>query len=147
MVSAIHQHESAIAMYMSPLSLTSLPPPTPCHPSRLSQSPWFKLPASYSKIPLAIYFTYGNIYVSMLLSQIIPLLFPSLCPKVYSLCLHLHCCPVDRFIHTIFLDFIYICINTWYLSFSSLLTSLCIIGSRFIHLIRTDSSAFFFIAE
>ena len=30
------------------------------------------LPASYSKFPLAIYFTYGNIYVSILLSQVIP---------------------------------------------------------------------------
>ena len=29
----------------------------------------------------------------------------------------------------------------------SILTSLCIIGSRFIHLIRTNSNAFLFIAE
>ena len=34
-----------------------------------------------------------------------------------------------------------------YLSFSFRLTSLCIIGSRFIHLIRTDSNAFLFMAE
>ena len=34
-----------------------------------------------------------------------------------------------------------------YLSFSFWLTSLCIIGSRFIHLIRTDSKAFLFMAE
>ena len=33
-----------------------------------------------------------------------------------------------------------------YLSFSDL-TSLCIIGSRFIHLIRTDSNTFLFMAE
>ena len=31
-----------------------------------------------------------------------------------------------------------------YLSFSFWLTSLCIIGSRFIHLIRTDSNVFFY---
>ena len=30
------------------------------------------LPVSYSNIPLAIYFTYGNKYVSMLFSQFIP---------------------------------------------------------------------------
>ena len=31
-----------------------------------------ELPASYSKFPLAIYVTYGNVYVSMLLSPFIP---------------------------------------------------------------------------
>ena len=35
-----------------------------------------------------------------------PLLSP-LCPKVCSLCLHLQCCPENRFISTIFLDSIY----------------------------------------
>ena len=40
---------------------------------------------------------------------------------------------------------IYACIR--YLSFSFWLTSLCIIGTRFINLIRTDSKAFLFIAE
>ena len=39
------------------------------------------------------------------------------------------------------------CIRIWYLSFYFWLTSLCIIGSRFIHLIRTDSNAFLFMAE
>ena len=52
-------------------------------------------------------------------------------------------CPENRFISTIFLDFIYMCVNIWYLSFSFYLTSLCIIGSRFIHLIRTDSNVVF----
>ena len=36
------------------------------------------------------------------------LFFPTLCPKVCSLCLHLHC-HVDKFICTIFLDFICMC--------------------------------------
>ena len=39
------------------------------------------------------------------------------------------------------------CIRIQYLSFSFSLTSLCIIGSRFIHLIRTDSNVFLFMAE
>ena len=39
------------------------------------------------------------------------------------------------------------CIRIWYFSFSFWLTSLCIIGSRFIHLIRTDSNAFLIVAE
>ena len=38
LVSAIHHHESAIDIHMSPPSWTSLPLPTPSHPSRLSQS-------------------------------------------------------------------------------------------------------------
>ena len=39
LVSAKHQHESAIGRAMSPHSWTSLPPPSPSHFSRLSQSP------------------------------------------------------------------------------------------------------------
>ena len=39
-----------------------------------------------------------------------PLLpLPSPCTSVCSLCLHLHCCPINRFISTIFLDSIYMC--------------------------------------
>ena len=41
----------------------------------------------------------------------------------------------------------YICIIILYWCFSFWLTSLCIIDSSFIHLIRTDSNAFFLIAE
>ena len=39
LASAIHQHESALEMHMPPPFLTSFPPPTPSHPSRLSQRP------------------------------------------------------------------------------------------------------------
>ena len=38
-------------------------------------------------------------------------------------------------------------ISIWHLYFSFWLTSLCIIGSRFVHLIRTDSNVFLFVAE
>ena len=41
----------------------------------------------------------------------------------------------------------YICISILYWWFSFWLTSLCIIGSSFIHLIRTDSNVFFLMAE
>ena len=79
MVSATNQHESAIGIHMSPPSWTSLPPlsltPLGCH--RASTS--FGFPVTYNKFPLAICFTHGNIYVSMLLSQIIP---PSSSPTV-----------------------------------------------------------------
>ena len=60
-------------MYTCPRSrlnpfLTSLP----THPSRLSWSIGFGFLASYITLPLAIHFIYGNAYVSMLFSQIIP---------------------------------------------------------------------------
>ena len=83
--SAIHIHELVIGIYISPPSQTSLPPPSTSYPSRLSQSTGFGFPLSYSKFLLAIYFTYGNIYVSMLLSQIIPPSLSLMCPK--SCCL------------------------------------------------------------
>ena len=51
---------------MSPPSWTYLPPPSPSYPSRLSQSTGFGIPVSYSKFPLAISFTYGNVYVDSL---------------------------------------------------------------------------------
>ena len=72
MVSAIHQYELAIGLCVAPPSWTPLPPPTPTHPARLSQSPNFGCLASYVKRTLVIYFTYGNAYVSMLFSKIIP---------------------------------------------------------------------------
>ena len=50
---------------MSPPSWTSPWPHTLSHPSRLSLSTGFELHASYSKFPLAIYFTYGNVHVSV----------------------------------------------------------------------------------
>ena len=54
------QHESAICIYISPPFWTSLPSPSLSHPSRLIQSPCLKFPETYSKFPLAIYFTYGT---------------------------------------------------------------------------------------
>ena len=85
LASATYQHESAIGIHMNPYIHTSPyihmssihtyvlpPPPTAFHSSRLSQSTRFELPASYSKFPLVIYFTNGNVYISMTLYQIIP---------------------------------------------------------------------------
>ena len=69
---AMLQYELAIGIHISPPCWTLLPPPSPPHPSRLSQSTGFGCPASYFKFPLVIYFTYGKVYVSVLFSQIIP---------------------------------------------------------------------------
>ena len=67
MVFAIHQHESAMGI---PVSLH--PEPSPPYPSGLSQSTGFGCPASCIELALVIYFTYGNVHVSLLFSQIIP---------------------------------------------------------------------------
>ena len=66
-------------------------------------------------------------------------------PKVCSLYLCLFCCLVYRVIVTVFLNSIYMHYYMIFVFF--FLTSLCIIGSRFICLIRTDSNMFLFIAE
>ena len=44
----------------------------PPHPSGLSQCTGFECPVSCFKLGLVIYFTYGNVHVSMLFRQIIP---------------------------------------------------------------------------
>ena len=100
----IDQHELATGIHVSPPSWIPLPPPSPSHHSRLSQSTDFGFPVSYIKLTLAIYFTYSNVYVSVLLSH--PFLFP-LSLKVCSLYLCLVCCPACRIVNTIFLDSIY----------------------------------------
>ena len=85
--------------YPEPLH-TSLSP----HPSGLSQSTGFGCPVSCMELALVIYFTYGDVHVSVLFSQIIPPL-PS--PKVCSLCLYLLRCTACRIVGTVFLNFIY----------------------------------------
>ena len=72
-----------------------------------------------------------------------PLFLPQ-SPKVCSVHLCLFCCLAYRVIITIFLN---ICISMLYWSLSFWLLSLCIMGSSFIHLIRTDSNEFFLMAE
>ena len=68
-------------------------------------------------------------------------------PKVHSTHLCLFCCLAYRVIIAIFLNSIYICVSILYWCFSFWLTSLCIIGSSFTRLIRTDSNVFFLMAE
>ena len=63
-------------------------------------------------------------------------LVPHPCPYVCSLCLHLHCCCVNRFVRTILLES---------RVFSFWLTS-CLIRSRFIHFIRSASDVILSVA-
>ena len=130
-------------------SWTPLPPPSPYQSSGSSQCTSPEHPVSYIGPGLAICFAYNNIYVSMLFSYIIlnspspteskRLFYTSvslLLSHIQGYCYH--------FLNSIY---IYICISILYWCFSFWLTSLCIIGSSFIHLIRTDSNVFFLMAE
>ena len=59
-------------VYMCLPVLNPFAPPSPSHPSGLSQCTGFECPVSCIEPGLVICFTYGNIHVSMLFSQIIP---------------------------------------------------------------------------
>ena len=140
----IHWHESVMGAHVSSILTPPPPPPVPSFRVVPVYQLWL---FSCIKLGLVMYFTYGNIDVSMLFSQIIP---PSSSPtesKSPFLILCLFCCLEYRVIVTIFLNYIYIYVNILYWCFSFCLTSLCIMGSSFIHLIRTDSNAFFLMAE
>ena len=124
------------------LSLTFHPFP----PLSVITEPQLEFLEPYSKFPLALYshMLVYRLHPFLSIHLILSLFSPTLiCKSV--LCLH--CCSVNRFISAIFLDSIYIYVNIQYLFFSFWLTSLCIIGSKFIHLIRTDSNVFLFMAE
>ena len=52
------------------------------------------LPVLCGCFPLAIYFTFGSVYMSMPLSPFVPAYpSPSLCPQVHSLRLRFYSCP------------------------------------------------------
>ena len=97
--------------YICPLPLEP-PSHLPPHPTPLGYHRALDLSSLHDRLNFnwLSNFTYGNVYVSMLLSQFVPP-FPSPpCPQVCSLCLWLHCCPASRFMGTIFLliDSIYL---------------------------------------
>ena len=82
-----------IYIYPHISSLLSLPP----------TKHWADLTVLCGCFPLAIYFTFGSVYMSMPLSHFIPAYpSPSPCPQVHSLCLCLYSCPAPRFFRTIF---------------------------------------------
>ena len=93
-------------------SLLHLPPTLPIPPLQVVTKQPADLPVLCGCFPLAIYFTFGSVYMSMPLSNIVPACpSPSLCPQVHSLCLRLYSYPAPRFFITtfFFLDSIYMC--------------------------------------
>jgi len=116
-------------------SLLNLPPTSNPTPLGCQRNLGFELLCHAANFHWLSDFTPGNACFSAPLSGF-PTFFPR-CVCKSLLCLHLHCCLSGWFITAILLGSICMCLSR-YLSFSFWLTSLCIIGSGFFHLIRTD---------
>ena len=143
----IHLYESVMRAHVFHHPKLSPPPASLPHPSGLLQSTSFECPASCIELALVIYLTYGNIHTSVLVSHIVsPSPSPTESKNLYftsvSLllsCMLGHCYHLSKF-------HIYVLIYCTDVSLSGFLYSV-IIGSSFIHLIRTDWNVFFLIAE
>ena len=113
-----------IYIYPHTSSLLHLPPTLPIPPLYVVRKHQADLPVLCGCFPLAIYFTFGSVYMSMPLSHFIPAYCsPSPCPQVHSLRLHLYSCPAPRFFRTIFFFrfHIYVLAYSIYFSLSDLL--------------------------
>ena len=100
-----------------------------------------------SCFPLAIHFTFGSVYTSLLLSHFVPAYpSPTPCPQVHSLHLCLYSCLSTRFVSTVFFRFhIYALAYNICFSLSDLLH--CMTDSRSIHLNTNNSISLLFMAE
>ena len=100
-----------VYIYPHITSLLHLPPTLPIPPLQVVTKRRADLPVLCGCFPLASYFTFGSVYMSMPLSHFIPASpSPSPCPQVHSLRLCLYSCPAPMFIRSIFfLDAIYMC--------------------------------------
>ena len=79
--------------------LNLLPPPTPSHPLGCPRAPGLSF-LRRTAISHRLWFAYGGVYVSMLLSARPSRAFPHGVHKSVRY-LRLHCCPANRFIGTI----------------------------------------------
>ena len=102
-----------VYLYPHISSFLCLPSTLPIPPLQVVTKHRADLPVLCGCFPLAIYFTFGSVYMSMPLSHFIPAYpSPSPCPRVHSLHPRLYSCPAPRFFRTIFflfLDSIYMC--------------------------------------
>ena len=110
----------------------------------------FDVPESYSKFSLATYFAYGivNLYVTFSIHLHFSLLSShSIHRSVLYVCFSSAALKINSSVPSLQRDSIYICVSIQYLYSSFWVTSLCIIGSSFVYLIRTDSNLFLVMAE
>ena len=126
-------------------SWTLLPVPSPSHSSGPSQCTSPKHPVSCNGLRLAIHFTYDNLRFSDTLPYHPTL---ALSHRVWSP-KRLFNTSVCLLLSQIHLSEFHIYVLVYYIgvSLSVLLHSVYIIGTSFIHLIRTDSNMFFLMAE
>ena len=96
-----------VYIYLHIPSLLSLPLTLSISPPLVVTEYQADLPVLCSSFPLAIHFTFGSVYMSMLLSHFVLASPCPPCPQVRSLHLHLYSCPATRFLSTVFLDSIY----------------------------------------
>ena len=89
-------------------SLLHLPPSLPIPPLQVVTKHRPDIAVLGGYFPLAIYFTFGSVYMSMPLSHVVSAYpSPTLCPQVHSLCLRLYSCPAPRFSRTIFFVYVF----------------------------------------
>ena len=141
MVFAIHWHESAMDLHMYP-SWATLPPPSPSHPSGSSQ---YTITEHLSHASNLGWWSVSHLIIYMFqyyLSDHPTLIFSQRVQKsVLYICVSFSVLHIKLLLPYFYIPYICISILYWCLSFW--LTSLCIMGSSFIHLIRTDSNVFF----
>ena len=132
-------------VYMCSPSWNPLPPPSPPYSSASSQCTSPEHPVSYIETGLVILFTYDNLHVSMSFSHIIP---PSPSPteskRLFNTSVSLLLSRVQDYHYHLSKFHIYALVYCIGIFLSDLLHS--IIGSSFIHLIRTDSNVLFLMA-
>ena len=141
-------------VYMCSQSWIPLPLPSAYHLSGSSQCISPKHPVFCIKPRLEIHFIYDIIHGSMPFFQIIP---PSPSPteskRLFNTSVSLLLSRIQGYHYLLSKLYIYmcvcmcvcvcVCVSILYWCFSLWLTSVCIIGFSFIHLIRTDSNVFF----
>ena len=141
-------NQLCVYIYMSPRPLDPPSHTAPVPSLQAITKRRAELPVLGSRSPLAIYFTQVSVYVSMLVSQFVQVsLSHALCEQntswfsmsvsLFLPCKSVHQCHFSRF-HT------YVLI---YATCVSLSDSLCITGSGFTHLTRTDSNSSLFMVE
>ena len=145
LVSAIYQHESAIGMHTKSLpSRTSLLSPTPSYPSRLSQCTSLEF-CIMQQISTGYLTLYIGMYIFPCFSQFVPT-SPSSTVSTSQFSMSASLLLPCREFHQYYLSRFYIYALEYNICFS-LYDSLSIVSSRFICIIRTESTVFLIMAK